>query len=128
MAYAPKLGLDAAAARGVAGGFGGGIGGTHEYTCGAFSAAVIIYGVLNGGYDPADLAAKKNFYSGIKALRERFVAENGSINCRELLLSASEKKKEAERGGVISPYKRPCVKYVADIADAIDALYIANSY
>jgi C_GCAxxG_C_C family probable redox protein len=59
--------------------FGGGIGGSHEELCGAFTAGLMIIGALHGRSDLAgdDTAA----YSLAKEFRLRFRDEWGTLIC-----------------------------------------------
>ena len=62
--------------------FGGGIGRTHEETCGALSGALIAIGHLYGRRQPGgawDCAAKLG-----AAMRQRFVDEFGTAHCQTL--------------------------------------------
>jgi C_GCAxxG_C_C family probable redox protein len=66
-----------------ASGFGGGIGGSNEEICGAFTGGVIALGALlgreNGGDNLRDAGAL------IKEFKTKFLHEFGSLNCQTLL-------------------------------------------
>lgn len=59
--------------------FGGGIGGTHEELCGAFSAGVMIIGGIHGrvSHQADDSVA----YELAKTFRERFAGRWGTLTC-----------------------------------------------
>jgi len=68
---------------GAATAFGGGLGRSHEDTCGALNGGVLALGCLMGRREPgadwggvAELAAE---------FRRRFIREMGSTNCRAIL-------------------------------------------
>jgi len=67
----------------AASGFGGGLVGSTEELCGAFTGGVLVLGLLLGrerpGQDLRDLAC------AVLDLKERFVARFGSLNCGALM-------------------------------------------
>ncbi|MFH1911323.1 MAG: C-GCAxxG-C-C family protein [Pseudomonadota bacterium] len=70
--------------------FGGGIDGSTEELCGAFTGGVIALGSLlgrqTGGDDLRDCGAL------IKAFKSRFLNQFGSLNCRDILDGFSEQE------------------------------------
>lgn len=62
--------------------FGGGIGGTRQELCGAFSGGVMIIGGLYGRTDPGQ--DDKHCYDLAKRYREAFLAEFGHTQCEPI--------------------------------------------
>lgn len=65
-------------------GFSGGVGGTHNDLCGAFSAGVMILGALYGRVDPAEDDSRVKRI--VKEYRDLFQAGLGAVHCYELRL------------------------------------------
>ena len=106
------------------GGFGGGIGGSHEEVCGAVSGMFLVAGMLYGYGDPKDFQGKKEHYGRVQQLAKAYEEENGSIVCRELLGLAKKKDVPTPEQRTEEYYKkRPCGKLVR-IAAAIMEQYI----
>ena len=80
---APALGLDRDAAVRMVAGLGGGL--FRVEVCGAVNAASVALGVAYG-FDRADPGEKDELLKAkIHELEERFMAEHGTLSCRELL-------------------------------------------
>ena len=92
-AYADELGLDETTALKIASSFGGGMGRLRE-VCGAVSGMFMVCG-LRDGYTNIDGVnaheEKMSHYERIQELARKFINENGSIICRELLGLAPKK-------------------------------------
>ena len=69
----------------MAGGFGGGVGGSHAELCGAVSGGVLVLGLLTPHTDSADKEGKRRIYAVAKEFRSRFEAVFGLTRCGELL-------------------------------------------
>ena len=67
------------------GGFGGGIGGSHEEVCGAVSGAVLILSLCFPFSESGDQAAKRNLYRIAGEYRKRFAGVFGHSRCGDLL-------------------------------------------
>lgn len=68
------------------GGFGGGIGGSHEELCGAVSGGVLVLSLCHPHTAPGDQEAKKAVYAQAKEFRRRFEeAFGGQTRCGALL-------------------------------------------
>jgi C_GCAxxG_C_C family probable redox protein len=83
--------------------FGGGIAGTTEDLCGAFTGGVIALGVLLGRENPGE--TMKDGAEMVKKYRTWFIQEFGSVNCQTLLDGFTEEE------GVIG-----CAKLTANAA------------
>jgi C_GCAxxG_C_C family probable redox protein len=66
----------------VAVAFCGGVGGTHEELCGAFSGGVMVLGILFAPEQPG--GNEDRMRAAIARYRERFLAEAGSMTCAVL--------------------------------------------
>lgn len=128
VAFAEELGLDERTAARLSCGFGGGMGRLREI-CGTFSGAVMVLSALYGYSEPKDLAAKKALYEKIRALAERFRADNGSIICRELLgLEKAEASAAPEPRTPEYYKKRPCPELCRYAANLLEEFIGENSY
>ncbi len=103
----------------LASGFGGGMGRLRE-VCGAFSGAVLVYGLLHGYDDPAARQEKKELYAAIQDMAERFRAENGALTCRELLGGRPDNSPTPEERTAAYYQKRPCADLAASAAGILE--------
>ena len=78
-AYGELAGLTEEQASLVAVGFGGGMGRLRQ-NCGAFSAAVMLCGALEGP-DGADKAKRTQVYARVQEVHRRFLEEMGTTQC-----------------------------------------------
>ena len=121
LAYADVLGLTQEQAAMVSVGFGGGIGRLRD-NCGAFSAAVMLCGVMEGA-DGAKKEHRSETYARVQELHRRFVAANGSICCAELL--GRERGPEAPTPDARTKEyyrRRPCAKIIRRACGVIDEM------
>ena len=84
------------------GGFGGGIGGSHEELCGAVSGGVLVLSLCFPHARGGDQAAKQNLYRLSREFRRRFFETFGYTRCGELLRArpgVTEKTPAARRLG-----------------------------
>ena len=118
-AFGDLTGVDEAAAIRMAGAFGGGMGRMRE-VCGGVSGAIMAFSMLYAPEDPADQAAKMEFYRRIQEFANRFKAIHGTIICRELLGDqAGSGYVPAER--TEEYYRmRPCERVVYDAASVLE--------
>ena len=87
----------------IGGGFGGGIGGTHEEICGAASGGIMALSLLYPFVDGDDQSGKKRIYAVTKEFRKRFQEIFGHTICGELLAArpgVTEKTPAAARLGL----------------------------
>lgn len=120
LAFAEEIGLDVESLAKLSSGFGGGMGRLRE-VCGTFSGVVMVVSQLYGYSEPKNLTGKKELYEKIRALAERFRADNGSIICRELLgLEKAEVSAAPEPRTPEYYKKRPCpelCRYAANLLE-----------
>ena len=114
-----EYGLSRETAMALSAGLGGGVGATHDHLCGAVLGGVLFLGLRRGDTSPE---AKKESCADVKAFLDDFAAENGALNCVDLIHQQGLKEKVAvdPRLAVI-PGVRPCAKYVADAIDILAA-------
>jgi C_GCAxxG_C_C family probable redox protein len=79
---------------GVASGFGGGIGKTHEEVCGALSGGVLALGYLYGRIEPDEDIVRLNEL--VSTFRKQFVDRFGATNCKMLLQQFGPQKSMAQ--------------------------------
>lgn len=118
-AYCDLVGLTEKQAALVSVGFGGGIGRLRD-NCGAFSAAVMLCGALEGK-DGAKKEHRPQTYARVQEVCRRFTARNGTINCAELL--GREKGPEAPvPDDRTKEYyrRRPCARIIRSACQIID--------
>ena len=127
-AYADEIGLDETTALKIASSFGGGMGRLRE-VCGAVSGMFMVCG-LRDGYTNIDGVnaheEKMSHYERIQELARKFINENGSIICRELL-GLAPKKSSLDMDSPVPEKrsdeyykKRPCAELVAMAASFLE--------
>ncbi|MDR0965983.1 MAG: C-GCAxxG-C-C family protein [Myxococcales bacterium] len=119
-AFADVMALSPEAAMRLVAGFGAGTG-DHKGMCGALSSAIFVTGALHEPVGPADLAAKKQLYADVNALKAEFTEKFGTTNCGELLRSAKAlpKPDPSERNAEYYS-RRPCAHFVATVAQLLE--------
>lgn len=87
-------------------GFGGGMGGTHEEACGAFTGGIIALGCLYGRMEPGADKTKVNELAS--AFRRSFLDRFGATRCQTILDGFGEqqnmmrcKRLTAETAGIL---------------------------
>ena len=121
MAYADVLGLTQEQAAMISVGFGGGMGRLRLH-CGAFSAAVMLAGILEG-QDGADKAHRPETYARVQEIHRQFMARNGTISCAELLGRAGVPENPTPEERTPEYYaKRPCVGVIRSACQLIDGM------
>jgi len=80
---AEKVGLDSDTALKLGSAFGGGM--WHGETCGCVTGALMAIGAGYGQTEPGDSEGKALLLAKKQQFEERFMEENGSLNCRRLL-------------------------------------------
>lgn len=69
----------------AAGGFGGGVGGSHAELCGAISGGLLVLGLLFPHTRGEDKPAKREAYALAKLFRQRFFETFSCTRCGDLL-------------------------------------------
>ena len=121
LAYADVLGLTQEQAAMVAVGHGGGMGRLRLH-CGAFSAAVMLAGVMEGE-DGAKKEHRPETYARVQEIHRQFLERNGTISCAELLgmVGVPEDPTPEERTPEYYA-KRPCARNIASACEMIDGM------
>ncbi len=119
VAFCDVTGLEESFAARMASSFGGGMGRMRE-VCGAVSGMFMVLGLLYGYDDPKDQAAKKQLYQQVQDLAGQFMAENGSIICREILKNPPSDPNPTPRSAEFYEM-RPCDRMVYTAAELMDA-------
>ena len=118
VAFSDVTGLDKDFSALMASSFGGGIGRLRE-VCGAVSGMVMVAGILYGYDANSEESAKKEHYTLVQALANRFKDEVGSIVCREILKNPPSDPNPTPRTAEF--YKqRPCTRMVMTAARNLD--------
>ncbi len=121
MAYADVLGLTAQQAAMASVGFGGGMGRLRLH-CGAFSAAVMLAGALEGDMG-ADKEHRPQTYARVQEIYRRFVERNGTVSCAELLGRAGVPEDPTPEQRTPEYYaKRPCAGVIRSACQLIDEM------
>ncbi|MGN1370534.1 MAG: C-GCAxxG-C-C family protein [Aristaeellaceae bacterium] len=119
MAYADVLGLTQEQAAMVSVGHGGGMGRLRLH-CGAFSAAVMLAGALEGA-EGAKKEHRPKTYARVQAIHRRFVEVNGTVSCAELLGRAGVPENPTPEERTPEYYaKRPCARIIRSACQIID--------
>lgn len=84
MTCAGFLGLDQEVAKGIASGFGAGMGRLQQ-TCGAVTGAHMVIGLHYSRSIRDNEELKEEAYFQVKEFERRFTERHGSTNCKELL-------------------------------------------
>ncbi len=121
MAYADVLGLTREQTAMLSVGFGGGMGRLRLH-CGAFSAAVMLAGALEGE-DGAKKEHRPQTYARVQEIHRQFVERNGTVSCAELLGRAGVPENPTPEERTPEYYaKRPCVRVIRSACQLIDAM------
>lgn len=121
--YGLQLGLEREVALKVACAFGGGMGRMGK-TCGAVTGALMVIGLKCGLVEVTDQKAKETTYVLVREFMKRFIARNGSVECKVLLgcdLSTPEGIRYAKDKNVVSTI---CPKLVQQAAEILEDLVL----
>jgi C_GCAxxG_C_C family probable redox protein len=114
VAFHGEMGLTEPQAAKMASAFGGGMGRMRE-VCGAVSGMLMVLSQLYGYDTPGDDVSKKQLYTQVQELAEKFREENGSIICREILKNPPSDPNPTPRTAEFYAI-RPCTKMVMTAA------------
>ena len=115
--FAEQMGMDYQTAVKLTSGFGGGMG--LGSVCGAVTGSFMAIGLKFGGTEPK---AKEQTSKLVREFAERFKAQHGSVNCRDLLgcdLNTPEGRQKAREKNVHSTI---CTGIVRDAAKILNGL------
>ena len=112
-AFSDLMEMDKKTALRLASSFGGGMGRMRE-VCGGVSGMFMAIGLFFGYDEPDGVQAKKELYSYVRALADKFKESEGSIICRELLAGVkTQPGPDPEPRNTADYKKRPCPELVA---------------
>ena len=121
-AFCDMTGFDIDTAARLSSSFGGGIGRLRE-VCGAFSGAMLAFGILCGYSDVSDPDKNVHHYEKVQEFARRFRDRNGSIICRELLKDVEVTQGVVPEKRTPEFYeKRPCLKIIGEAAAILDEM------
>lgn len=103
------------------GGFGGGMGGSHEEVCGAVSGGALILSLCFPFDKQGDQEAKRNVYRITKEYRRRFFEVFGHTRCGDLLRArpgVTDKNPASQRLGVTAH----CDNMIVTAVELLEAL------
>ena len=110
MALGESLGIESKLIPRIATGFGGGVGSTHRYICGALSGAVIATGIAFGREEAGE--SREKAVNLIKELLRGFRQEFGGVNCYELVGIPYEEEEWSEKWRAMNMSEEKCVYFV----------------
>ena len=116
-AYSDVVGLTKEQAAMVASGFGGGMGRLRQ-NCGAYSAAVMLCGALEGA-DGGTKAKRPAVYARVQQVNAAFIRRMGTVNCGELLGRLAEQPTPEERTPAYYA-SRPCAGIIRKTCEMLD--------
>ena len=118
-AFSEEVGLTDETCRKLASSFGGGMG-RMRLVCGAFSAMLMVAGLLSGYTETGDYERKAAHYKLVQDLSKEFRSIHKTHCCNELLGgSADNSYKPTARSDEF--YRiRPCKKIIGDCAEIIE--------
>ena len=113
LAFSDELEIDEKTLALISSSFGGGMGRMRE-VCGGVSGMFMAIGLFFGYDEPYGAQAKKELYSYVRALADKFKESEGSIICRELLAGVkTQPGPDPEPRNTADYKKRPCPELVA---------------
>lgn len=119
--FAEENGLDYDTALKIASGFGAGMA-RNEEVCGAVTGGMMALGLRYGRTSDTDSSATYDTYEKVNELTKRFVRENGSYICKNLLggidLKTDQGQAEYAERGLIKVCER-CVKSAERIVESL---------
>lgn len=125
-AFADLAGITKEQAMAVSGGFGGGVGGSHEELCGAISGGVMALSLLYPHLDGTNPDTKRDLYKITKEFRKRYQEIFGGLTQCIALLKAhpgtSEKTPAAIELGLTSHCDIMVVTAVQIVDEMLDEL------
>jgi C_GCAxxG_C_C family probable redox protein len=116
--YAIEHGIDEKFALRIATNFGGGA--RKGEMCGAVSGALMVLGLLYGHSESSDTETKAKAYAMTEDYMNRFIRENGSVVCRELLGYDLSKPDEREKIMEKNLFRTRCPEMIRSAVRILD--------
>ncbi len=123
--YAIEHGIDEKLALQIATNFGGGA--RKGEMCGAVSGALMVLGLFYGHSESDDRETKAKAYAMTEEYMNRFIKENGSVVCRELLGYDLSKSDEREKIMEKNLFRTLCPEIIRSAVDILDELLEKNT-
>lgn len=123
LTYGPLFGISQDDAISISRGFGGGMARLSE-TCGAVTGAFMVIGIKSP--PGMEQQVKEETYSLVQKFAEKFKADNGSLNCGQLLgcdLNTAEGREHFSKQGKMESH---CTKYVRNSAEIIEEILLTE--
>ena len=117
--YSSLIGLDKEIALKLAGGFGGGIGGTAKI-CGAISGSIMVLSYKNSPTKANDSSQKAHNYLIIQEFIKKFEEQTSVTNCKDILnydISIPAEKEKAKELNLFKTICPECVRLSALILE-----------
>lgn len=108
--YATELGLDEETALKMSTQFGGGA--RKGEMCGAVSGALMVLGLKYGHSHAEDIEEKGKAYQIAEDFMNRFIAEKGTVVCRELLGYDVSKQEDVAKIKELDLFKTTCPEMI----------------
>ena len=124
LAFSDTIGLDKATCAKLSSSFGGGMGRMRE-VCGAVSGMLMVAGLLYGYEGPEEGPIKKDHYTRVQHLADKFRAEAGSIICREILKNPPSNPIPSPRTAEYYA-QRPCARMVSLAVRVMEQYIVEN--
>ncbi|MBA4318152.1 MAG: hypothetical protein C0412_07105 [Flavobacterium sp.] len=109
--FADKFDMDQKAMLKIAGGFGGGVGGSG-LLCGVVSGAVMVIGLKYGSVEGADTDSKSRTKEIVRGFMNEFSKEYGAIDCKCLLGFDMNKPEDLEYIHNNNITRKTCPKFI----------------
>ena len=123
VAFCDVTGLEEKFSAKMVSSFGGGMGRLRE-VCGAVSGMFFVLGTIYG-YDTPDDVRKKELYTQVQELAEKFREECGHIVCREILNNPPSDPNPSPRTAEYYA-QRPCARMVYTAAKLMEEFIAAH--
>ncbi len=104
----------------LAAGFAGGM--RIGSTCGSVIAAYMVMGLKFSGEDCGKLEGRKPVYEAMSDFNHRFTADNGSLNCRDLLGCDISSASGLETARQKDLFRTACPRFVRSAAELLDEI------
>ncbi len=118
--FAKEEGIPEELALKIATQFGGGC--RKGEVCGAVSGALMVLGLLRGHCHRNAPEEKERAYSIGEEFMDRFIAENGTVVCRELLGYDLTKAEEKEKIRELGLFQTMCPKMVQSATEIVEGM------
>ena len=115
------LNMDENQLRGIAAGFGGGMG-KLQLTCGAVTGAFMVFSMYSSMHTKDNASAKSMSTELIRSFNEKYKAKTGSLSCRDILgvdMNSEEGQRVASEKNLFGTVCVDAVETAVEIAEEI---------